>query len=291
MRAIVLSLLLGSGSACRDQETPKTDQVPTSTSATSASSSEVATEGERAAGSEAPKQMCPQRAPHEQPLIGVSGNMNQPDRLHRFVNEYVQEAGGHAIRLNPSNFENEKCNVDGIVLTGGNDVPGEHFGEADHPSIKVLEAGRFQFDHKLIELAENMRLPILGICLGSQEMWISKGGTLVQDIPSELNERALNHRRPHRLTFSNRSFLGTIYPDGLSNVKSNHHQANDERGRHRQNPLDSYDITGRSPDGLVEAIESTDMDAHFAVGVQWHPRGKDAAPIYEALVERAKEGN
>lgn len=234
------------------------------------------------------KPICPKRPAFNPPVIGFSGDIRNPEELGDRTKRWVAQAGGKAIRMSPTNLEQTKCNVDGIVLSGGNDIPGQKFGEPSHPSIKSLEEGRYEFDMKLIELAEQVRLPIMGVCLGSQELWVREGGKLVQDIPSAI-QAPLNHRQPHKVTFSADSFLRGLYPDGLE-AWSNHHQSNDAVGSHdNKNPTDVFNIVGHSSDGVVEAMESKEMNKRFVLGIQWHPTDDSGVKLYRAFIDRAKK--
>ena len=125
---------------------------------------------------------------------------------------------------------------------------------------------------------------MLGICLGSQWINVLHGGSLIQDIPSALG---VNHREvTHKVKLEPDSRLGKIFGEMEFEVNSLHHQAVKDLGK-------GLRIVARSPDGVVEATESTDPN-RFLIGVQWHPEkmmpdDQLQARLLRAFVEAAKE--
>jgi putative glutamine amidotransferase len=126
--------------------------------------------------------------------------------------------------------------------------------------------------------------PLLGICLGSQWINVAHGGSLVQDIPSEFN---VNHRDvTHAVQLAPKSRLRAIFGEDSFEVNSLHHQAVRKAG-------EGLRIAAKSPDGIVEATETTDPN-RFLIGVQWHPEKliKDdakQAKIFAAFIAAAAE--
>jgi putative glutamine amidotransferase len=169
--------------------------------------------------------------------------------------------------------------LDGLVLIGGDDIPPEVYGEQPHETVKPLTKERYEFERKLIARWLASGKPLLGVCLGMQFTNVVSGGTMVQDIPSEVGAK-VNHRRYHRVAIEPGSTLAHLLGATEASVLSSHHQAVDKLGRNLR-PI------AHSDDGVVEALERT--DGKFGLFVQWHPESMtDLAhrnAIYGALVQ------
>ncbi len=174
--------------------------------------------------------------------------------------------------------------LDGLVLIGGNDIPPSAYGEEPHETVEPLVDQRYDFERKLIArwLAEGK--PLLGVCLGAQFTNVVSGGSLVQDIPSQVGT-TVNHKDYHAVQIEDPSILSNILGRDHALVLSSHHQAVKDVGKNLR-------IIAHSEDGVVEALERT--DGPFGLFVQWHPESmtdtahRDA--IYGALIAAAKAG-
>jgi putative glutamine amidotransferase len=168
--------------------------------------------------------------------------------------------------------------LDGLVLIGGDDIPPEAYGEQPHETVVPLEKHRYDFERKLIARWFESGKPLLGVCLGMQFTNVVAGGTMVQDIPSEIGTK-VNHRSYHRVQIEPSSLLARLLNSHEASVLSSHHQAVDSLGKNLR-------VTARSEDGVAEALERT--DGKFGLFVQWHPEAMtDLAhrnAIYGALV-------
>jgi putative glutamine amidotransferase len=168
--------------------------------------------------------------------------------------------------------------LDGLVLIGGDDIPPQVYGEQPHETVEPLTSERYEFERKLIArwLAEGK--PLLGVCLGMQFTNVVAGGTMIQDIPSEIG-KTVDHRKYHKVQIEPASSLAHVLGDTQASVLSNHHQAVDDLGKNLR-------VIARSEDGVAEALERT--DGKFGLSVQWHPEAmtdrahRDA--IYGALI-------
>ncbi|HYM24000.1 MAG TPA: gamma-glutamyl-gamma-aminobutyrate hydrolase family protein [Vicinamibacterales bacterium] len=188
--------------------------------------------------------------------------------------------------------------VDGLLLTGGDDVAPARYGEAAHEATVGAEAGRDDFEIAIVKAARGRELPIFAICRGIQVLNVACGGTLVQDIPSQV-AGALNHslgvppHQPyalaHAVWLEKESLLSTLMSDRLSgadecDVNSRHHQA-------VKGLAQGFKVTATAPDGVIEAIE--DPDAPFCLGVQWHPenfwRTGEFRPLFEGFLQAASD--
>ena len=171
--------------------------------------------------------------------------------------------------------------VDGLLLTGGDDVDPALYGEAPHPTYDVSETGRDAFEIDLIRRALAADLPVLAICRGLQVLNVALGGTLIQDIPSEPGALLQHdaHGPPttlaHTVAVTPGSCLAALVgPDDTRAVNSRHHQSIRALG-------EGLVVTGTSPDGVIEAAEVP--AARFCVGVQWHPENFHATGEFDRL--------
>jgi putative glutamine amidotransferase len=173
--------------------------------------------------------------------------------------------------------------VDGLLLTGGDDVDPAIYGEAPHPTYDLSEPGRDAFEIDLVRRALDADLPVLAICRGLQVLNVALGGTLIQDIPSE-PASMLQHDAEgapttlaHTVSVTPGSCLAALVgPDGTRAVNSRHHQSIRALG-------EGLVVTGTSPDGVIEAAEVP--SARFCVGVQWHPENFHATGEFGRLFE------
>ncbi len=161
-------------------------------------------------------------------------------------------------------------NLDGILLPGSDtDVDPLRFGEEPHPKLKNVIFEKEETDLLLLNEAEKLGIPVLGICFGMQVINVSRGGTLFQDIESE-NPNCLKHeqgiprhRNSHSLTVQEHSILASLITSKNVQVNSHHHQAIKKVGNDLQ-------PTAWTKDGIIESIEDKRKD-RFILGVQWHP--------------------
>ncbi len=171
--------------------------------------------------------------------------------------------------------------VDAVVISGGAfDIHPRHYGQDAHGRLDAPDDDRTGLELALVRAALDLDLPLLGLCGGMQAMAVATGGSLIQDIATELpaslpHEQAADPALPsHPVDLSPgrlRELLGPTVP-----VNSTHHQAVADPG--------VFTITGRAPDGVVEAIE---LPGHrFAVGVQWHPELLGQGALFAGVVRR-----
>jgi putative glutamine amidotransferase len=151
--------------------------------------------------------------------------------------------------------------LDGLVLVGGDDIPPEAYGEQADKTVKPLTKERYEFERKLIARWLASGKPLLGVCLGMQFTNVVSGGSLIQDIPSEVGAK-VNHRGYHRVQIEPGSTLANLLGATEAWVLSSHHQAVERLGK-------GLKVVAHSEDGVVEALERT--DGGFGLFVQWHP--------------------
>jgi putative glutamine amidotransferase len=188
--------------------------------------------------------------------------------------------------------------VDGLLLTGGDDVAPPIYGEQPHATITDAEPGRDEFEIGLVKAARERGVPIFAICRGVQVLNVACGGTLVQDIPSQV-KGALVHDLPvppnqsyslaHEIWLEKDSLLSNLMRERLSDtdaceVNSRHHQA-------VKDLAPGFLVSATAPDGVIEAIE--DPAKRFCLGVQWHPenffRTGEFRPLFEGFLEAAQQ--
>jgi len=178
---------------------------------------------------------------------------------------------------------------DGILFSGGEDVdPALYDEKTKHESVHIDRA-RDTFEFALLDAAMDRRLPILGICRGIQMINVKFGGTLIQDIPSdmELDHRQQGNRADltHTVTVTEPESALAGVVAGSCRVNSLHHQAIKRVGR-------GLKVTAHSEDGLVEAVEAAD-DYPFLMAVQWHPEELVDHPeqrqIFEQFIAKCRE--
>jgi len=212
-------------------------------------------------------------------------------KLHDYE-ESVRRAGGDPWILDSSADHPDAVigSVQGLLLAGGGDVHPDLYGAAMHATFSPAETGRDVYEFELIERAMAADLPLFAICRGIQVLNVARGGTLVQDIATQVPD-ALEHRLAvpphepmtlaHEIWIEKDSLLARITREALEGgdsceVNSRHHQAVDRLGR-------GFVSTATAPDGIVEAIE--DPSRRFCLGVQWHPENFYRTGEFRSLFE------
>ena len=221
------------------------------------------------------------------PVIAVAPCSKLPD-----YEEAVRRAGGEPRVLDAAADSPATVigAVDGLLLTGGGDVDPALYHATPHPSVRPAEPGRDAYEIDLVRRALDANLPVFAICRGAQVLNVARGGTLVQDIPSEVAGE-LNHalavplhqpvEMAHDVWVTKGSLLERLMRDRLTDgedllVNSRHHQAPKEPGA-------GLVVTATAPDGVIEALEDPSM--RFCLGVQWHPENFWRTGEFSALFE------
>ncbi len=175
----------------------------------------------------------------------------------------------------PQAAERILAGVDGLVLTGGEDVAPEYFGEDPHPALGTVNKVRDATEIALISAARRLRMPVLAICRGIQVLNVECGGSLIQDIAAQRPDALAHdgdgarHEAVHPVTIEQDSILALATGATRLDVNSLHHQAIDRLG-------DGLRVTASAPDGIIEGVESS--DDWWVLAVQWHPEEMDAGP-------------
>jgi putative glutamine amidotransferase len=217
--------------------------------------------------------------------------------LSRFYSEAVEAAGGAPVHVSlipkPDYVNSVVEGLDGILLPGSDsDVDPLRYGAQPHPQLGTVHPLKDETDLLLIDAAERKQIPIFAICFGMQVLNVSRGGTLIQDIESNLPE-AIKHeqgaprdRASHRVSLAKKTRLSEVAQVQAAAVNSHHHQAIETLGA-------NLVATAWATDGIIEAVEDPRPD-RFVVAVQWHPElgwERDALSqrLFEAFVAEASK--
>jgi putative glutamine amidotransferase len=211
------------------------------------------------------------------PRIGIPMRIEQTTNrfyLGRDYSEAVEAAGGLPIHISlipkPDYIDALVEDLDGILLPGSDsDVDPLRYGQDPHPELGTVQAIKDQTDLLVIEAAERRRIPLFAICFGMQILNVSRGGTLIQDIRSQVpdaikHEQGVPRDRPsHRVKLREDTELAKIAGALDAAVNSHHHQSIESIGA-------DLVATAWSSDGVIEAVEDPRPD-RFVMAVQWHP--------------------
>ncbi len=187
---------------------------------------------------------------------------------------YISKEGILPVLIPDLPFEKMKAltdELDGLILQGGSDIAPETYGEEPIENGKWPgDPNRDRYEIELIDFFLDAQKPILGICRGFQILNVYFGGSLYQDIATQLPDKLLHRdaekydRINHEVIFEKDKFLHKIYGTEQGRVNSVHHQAVKELGRR-------LEVLATSEDGLIEAFQWKDAEAGKVMGVQWHP--------------------
>jgi putative glutamine amidotransferase len=224
------------------------------------------------------------------PRIGITMRLEQTTNrfyLGRDYSEAVEAAGGLPVHIslipNAEYVDPVVAQLDGILLPGSDsDVDPLRYGQQPHPQLGTVQTIKDETDLLVIAAAERKRIPIFAICFGMQVLNVSRGGTLIQDINSQV-PNAIKHeqgpprdRPSHRIRLSENTRLSDVAGALDALVNSHHHQAIESLGA-------DLVATAWSTDGVVEALEDPRPD-RFIVAVQWHPElGWQTDPLSQGL--------
>lgn len=188
--------------------------------------------------------------------------------------------------------------LDGLVLQGGSDLSPLSYQEEFLDQQKWPgDAYRDQYEFGLVKYFLEKKRPILGICRGAQLLNAYFGGTLFQDISSEL-ETNIKHRDAmeydnvhHEIEILTDSILSQLYPQKRGVVNSVHHQGIKTLGHGLKIEATSVE------DGMIEAISHINMDEQWVFAVQWHPEFSycnpreaiNSTPLLTYFLERLKK--
>ena len=217
----------------------------------------------------------------------------------------IEDAGGVSIILpiisHKSNITSLAGYADGFLFSGGDDIRPGYYGEEQILDLTLSPDERTEFEIALLNEVIRLKKPVLGICLGAQLINVALGGSLYQDIPTQV-PAPLDHRSVHNVLIKKGTLLYRIFNappplmgggegeqkvfSGEIPVISAHHQGIKSAGK-------GLIVSASSSDGVAEAIEITDYP--FLVGVQWHPErileDKYTQRLFNAFIYSARKSN
>lgn len=233
-----------------------------------------------------------------QPVIGITGNYDKETcTLAEGYYQSVLKAGGIPLIIPPFQETDRLCQmldtIDGIIFSGGGDINPLFFGEEPIKELHSITPERDRQELLLARLAYDRQIPMLGICKGIQTINLALGGTVYQDIHTQMEGTRIKHsqdqdrRYPsHSVRLMPGSIMQRIFGSTTITVNSFHHQACKEAAP-------CLNATAISPDGVIEAIESNELKS--VLGVQWHPetytlrQNNDMMPIFHWLIGESAE--
>lgn len=223
------------------------------------------------------------------PVIAISGDLKStPPEVVRIKLPYleaIRRAGGVPVVLPAASREELAVlleRVDGVVLSGGDDIDLRARGVELHPRAEPMDPRRQAAELALAAYVLERRIPTLGVCLGMQILTVAAGGGMHQHLPDAGFEGLLDHRAEHEVEIMAGSRLAAILGNLRPRVVSHHHQA-------VVRIPTPFRQVARASDGVIEGFEA--VDDRFLLGVQWHPERSPEAPeterLFRALVEAA----
>jgi putative glutamine amidotransferase len=228
------------------------------------------------------------------PVIGIATDLIAPAHGGAYAKlatgyiDCVIAAGGFPLVIPPLPKEHfadldvylNQCS--GVILTGGQDLDPRKSGLPTSQQVRAMPARREDSDRYLFGKLCERKMPVFGIGVGMQLINVTFGGTLYLHLPFD-NPKAMPHSDPsghvhrHMVALEANTMLDDIYGGGEIRVNSTHHQAINQLGKRLR-------VAAKAPDGVIEAIESTDPN-WFCLGVQWHPECDTAAKLDMQLFE------
>ena len=200
-----------------------------------------------------------------------------PNRVFYIYHEYIKmfkKANLDIITIAPASFATLQFlvdNCDGLLLTGGLDVDPAYYHKSLHPKTKKELFELEELEFTLIKMFFQQNKPILGICRGIQTINVAFGGTLIQDLDSNLHMQKEMQGYRHLVTTCKNSLLSKYLGDKFM-TNSFHHQALDK-------VADGFIISAKSVDNIIEGIEKDKI-----IAVQWHPE-KNNDKIQQRLLK------
>ena len=206
------------------------------------------------------------QACHRAPLIGISCGRSATgaSTLNTTYTEAVARAGGIPV-IFPTVADSVLAaalvrKVDGVIFSGGPDVDPCHYGETIWNETVEVDTLRDASDLLLARAALAAKKPVMAICRGGQLLNVVLGGSLWQDIPSQVDTLVAHSGASHRIGVEKGSVLFGLFGEDSLTVNSFHHQA-------VKTVAPGLRVTAYAPDGIVEAYEYGDR----LIAFQFHP--------------------
>ena len=227
------------------------------------------------------------------PLIGINTDYRATAKgrtphcyMHSGYFDCLLSANAFPVFIPPLIRESELTPIldrlDGVMLTGGDDLDPKKMGLTPHPSVTVMSERRELADRLLCKQIQQRKMPVLGIGVGMQELNVVAGGGLFIHLPEDM-PKSIPHRDPHggahrhTVVMQPGTRLEHIYGPGEIRVNSYHHQ-----GIRKLAPI--FRVAALAPDGLIEGFEGKDH-SWWVTGVQWHPENEGNISLDMQLIE------
>lgn len=229
-------------------------------------------------------------------MIGLSAYREQArwgawdqsaDLLPTVYARSIEAAGGVPVLLPPTMPYAEAAiatvaRLDGLVISGGADVSPSRYAQQPHEHTTAWRDDRDAWELALLDAADSVGLPLLGVCRGMQVMAVHAGGTLDQHVPDLVDHERHNPGADafgeSAVSLAPESRLASLLGTSLT-VHCHHHQSV------RSHP--GFTAVAWSEDGLLEAMEAP--GERLCVAVQWHPEMAADAGLFDALVDAATQ--
>lgn len=240
---------------------------------------------------------APQVEAGKRPRVGIPWRTSEEEAAKNLpkiksYDDAVIKAGGEAVRLplrDPAELERLLPSLDAFVLPGSPaDVEPAEYGAVNGGLSEPADLSREETDRAILKHAFSEKKPVLAICYGCQSLNVYLGGSLIQDIQTEVGntgKQLERHRKMdeppsptdpiHGAKFEPDSRLADIAGGAQARVNSSHHQAIEKPGQNLR-------ITAHATDGVIEGVEWTG-DSNWVVGVQWHPERMTSDAFSERL--------
>ncbi|HEV3375524.1 MAG TPA: gamma-glutamyl-gamma-aminobutyrate hydrolase family protein [Candidatus Acidoferrum sp.] len=233
----------------------------------------------------------------KRPRVGIPWRTSEEEAANNLpkiknYDDAVIKAGGEAVRLplrDAAELQRLLPSLDAFVLPGSpSDVEPAEYGAANRGLSEPPDLPREETDRAILKHAFSEKKPVLAICYGCQTLNVYQGGSLIQDIHTELknsDKKLERHRKKdeppssndpiHGAAFEPDSRLADIAGSTQARINSSHHQAIEKPGKNLR-------ITAHATDGIIEGLEWTG-DSNWVVGVQWHPERMTGDAFAERL--------
>lgn len=238
------------------------------------------------------------------PLIGITGRPKYIESVGRSLRAYavfhtytdgVLAAGAAPVMLIPTDLDHMDeilDRLDGVLIPGGGDIDPARYDADPHATVADVDTERDAYELALVRKARERKMPTFAICRGLQVVNVAFGGTLVQDLPSQLGRDGHDvietaYEPETTVTVEPDCLIADIIGPGRHGVNSLHHQAVDTLGSDLR-------VVARAEDETIEAIAHADPEWPL-LAVQWHPeflRIRDHAPsneLFLAFIQAAEK--
>lgn len=234
------------------------------------------------------------------PIIGIIPAIDEMKGQYFISEDHIQSitfAGGLPLMLPYVSHDmdvNDIINkLDGLYLTGGNDIDPSFFNEEPHQNLGEVNRIRDIFEIMCTKRAIMVKRPVFAVCRGAQILNIALGGDMYQDIYAQHKGELLQHQQQaikshpsHDVHLTTNSLLYELIGKKRIKVNSRHHQANRRLGQ-------SLAVAATASDGVIEAVEQ--LGNAFVLGVQWHPENmavtndEPSLALYDGFIRACKK--